>query len=240
MRFVPRNSSKLFVFLGVAACCFAAPLQAQIRTTTHHIEASRKGIYSVEATYPVFRSSSSLARLANRTVSAWSHKYLESFKQQAIRDHKKYKEDQEYTHVVSTAFARPLSPRLLSVGMELYQFSGGAHGMTSRHNFNFGLVDGRPTPLTLGHFFRPGSNYQKRVSDVVIAKLKKYPNADWVQDGTVKALTGQQFNAFGVERDGLRYYFDPYEMGSYASGPFQIKLTLADLGPDFKREWLAR
>ena len=53
-------------------------------------------------------------------------------------------------------------------------------------------------------------------------------------------LTPLQLNSFCIDRDGLTFLINPYEAGPYSSGTFQVKLTLSELGPHFKRALILR
>jgi hypothetical protein len=116
--------------------------------------------------------------------------------------------------------------------MENYQYADGAHGDTPRTTFNFALVNGQPKRLQLADFFAPGMDSRRHVQALLMAKLHKDSRAQFI--GEVKTLSTAQLNRFVVERDGLRFWFDPYEVASYAAGPIDVKLTVAELGPDFK------
>jgi hypothetical protein len=76
------------------------------------------------------------------------------------------------------------------------------------------------------------------VSDAVIAKLKGDRRATFVRSGEVKALTPLQLERFVVVQDGLLFFIDPAEAGPFVAGRFQVKLTIAELGPSFRRTFV--
>lgn len=131
------------------------------------------------------------------------------------------------------------TPRLVSVVISRYDYSGGAHPNHGVEVMNFGLVKGKATQLKLADFFAPGFNGANHVSRLAIAKLKKVQGADWVQSGELKKLDNKMVERFTPSTTGLTWHFNPYDVGPYAAGDFEVKLTLNELGPKFKRAMLA-
>lgn len=117
---------------------------------------------------------------------------------------------------------------------------GGAHPNSYTTVFNVGMTNGRPKLLTMGDFFEPNSDYRSRTNGLISKKLEKQGNADWVNDGSLKMLSTNQLNSFIVTKRGMEWIFDPYEVGSYASGSHEVLLSPTDLGTGFKKSWLAK
>jgi hypothetical protein len=67
-------------------------------------------------------------------------------------------------------------------------------------------------------------------------KAKKNPMTDWLQDGDMqKKLVPSDINQFWVKgKAGCTWEFDPYALGSYASGPFSFDFSWAELKPFLK------
>lgn len=240
--------------LLAALTCFVAPLS--IHTVAHaqeqktaaetfgsrarmgKVARSGKG-WKASALYPIFRADTSLARYAG-----WQAR-LEAEKQTKAQAKDFQKEFATGIMPVQT-YEFTLTPRLnfygtnmISMEQVLFYNTGGAHPNSTVQTFNYGMSGTRPKLLTLGDFFRPNSNYRVQVAAQVMAKLKAQ-GAEWVQDGTAQKLTTAQLNNFSVAPDGLTWIFSPYEMGPYAAGFIEAKLTLRELGPEFRRELLKR
>ncbi len=239
----PLLACTLCAYLGIAMPAARAQegLETQKLTALKKVArlktlASKRKNLSAEVVYPVFRTPTRLARYANAQIRAAVvppyRAWVKENTAEAATSSLRY----DYQAAPDPAFFS--TPRLLSTLINTYQFSGGAHGMALMIPLNYGTVAGKPKSLVLGDFFRPGTGYRKDVEAKIFAKLRKMPGTDWVQDGSVKTLETTQFNNFAVERDGLRWLFNQYEMGSYASGQFEVKLTAKELGAGFKREML--
>ena len=206
------------------------------RATLRKLERSGKN-WRTTARYPVFRADMPLTRYAS-----WQSR-LEAQRQsqEQIAQFKEYlagditpEAPYEFEFAPRLVF---YGPNLISLQQNIYYFTGGAHPNSVTTTRNYGLNQGRPKRLTLGDFFRPGSNYRAATMAKVMDKLKTQ-GADWVVDGTVKDLNTEQLNNFTVDSSGLTWIFSPYEMGPYAAGYIEARLNIGELGPNFRRELL--
>lgn len=197
--------------------------------------------WTAESTYPTFTARTRLARFVNRKVSMVQRK---QFSDWLTETKKAWNESPSgigpYEYASGSGLSYYSKSKLISLYFASYQFMGGAHGMNILDARNFGIINGRPKQLVLGDLFKPGSGYRALVQSRIFAKLKKDPNAAWIHEGSVKKLENSQFNNFVFEPGGLRWFFNPYEVGPYASGTFEVKLSVQELGPDFRRELLSR
>ncbi|AIE84840.1 DUF3298 and DUF4163 domain-containing protein [Fimbriimonas ginsengisoli] len=116
--------------------------------------------------------------------------------------------------------------KLVSVSLQDSTYSGGAHGMTTYSTFTYG-PKGR---MLLSAFFRKGAGYVEQISFALMNQLRTMDRADWVQNGEIRGFKESQLRDFVVRPGGvLRFYFAPYELGSFASGPFEIDLSRKEL-----------
>lgn len=142
-----------------------------------------------------------------------------------------------YTVQVDT-IASYNTPRLASLVTGNYQYTGGAHGNYFFRAYNYGAIEGPLRPLKTRDFFAKGSNWTQDVTFAIFAKIRSNPAASWVQQGEIREFKEQDLQTIGIHADGLTFYFDPYALGSWADGPFKIKLSIEELGPNFKKGWL--
>ncbi|PQV64934.1 Protein of unknown function (DUF3298) [Abditibacterium utsteinense] len=246
IRFMPLLFCCLFVLTGISM----APALAQKSLSGQKLTAlkkvarfetlSEKGKnYTATATFPVFRARTPLARYANAQLRARAVRSFRAWLKDTGSQVKGLPDPPApYDFEIAPSPSFFVARRLISTRLDSYEYNGGAHGMSVMSPLNFGLVKGQLKLLVLGDFFRSNSPYRTLVETKILAKLRKNPDAMWVSDGTVKHLETLQFNNFSVERDGLRWLFNPYEMGPYVAGLFEVKLSLRELGPNFHREWL--
>lgn len=244
-RSVQKFSAALFVGLLLTGSAKAqspdpitsAPLQISSFATLRNHAVLEKNL-EAKTRYPQFRAKTPLTRYVNWRVRTDATKYLRGFVTQARNDLKEFTPPgaMAYDESFGLHFYEP--NRLISLARSLYTYGGGAHGNYGTYGVSYGVPKGekRPRVLVLGDFFRKGSDYQNHVDKALVQKLraKTNPEASWVRDGQIKTLKPQMIRNFVVERDGLRWFFPPYAVGPYVVGQFEVKLSKAELGPDFR------
>lgn len=104
--------------------------------------------------------------------------------------------------------------QFVSVGQLVYQFTGGAHGMSSLTATTFRISSGRA--ISLADLFLPGSNYRERLEGTVR------------RVGTARGLPLWGFNGvkenanYYLTDQGLVLFFQPYEIAPYSEGIVKI------------------
>lgn len=195
--------------------------------------------YSLDGQYPVFLARTRLARFANQKLKQYATSSYSEFLKQARTDLQAGSPmglGYEYESGPLLSTYKP--GRVISLSMNTYRYMGGAHGLGLTDGITYAMINGQPKEIGLADCFVPGTRYRPLVEKLLFAKLRQDDRAEWVHDGTVKTLSPAQFNNFTVEKDGLEWTFNPYEMGSYAAGPISIKLTPKELGPQVRKSLL--
>jgi hypothetical protein len=101
---------------------------------------------------------------------------------------------------------------LLSVVMSNYAiWKEAAHGMTYQSSYTFNLTDGRTIPLA--ELFKPGNDYQKRLSDIVKRQIKER-DVQLITD--FKRIDPNQ--SYYLSEKELTLYFQLYEYTPYYYG----------------------
>ena len=99
---------------------------------------------------------------------------------------------------------------IVSLTQKIYQFTGGAHGMTWQTGHTIDLVSAQR--LLLPDLFRTGSNYAERLNRFVREQgaAKNLPMWEYKGIGTD--------SAFYLNDDGIVLFFQPYEVAPYSEG----------------------
>jgi hypothetical protein len=128
---------------------------------------------------------------------------------------------------IVTAHVAGHAPDFLSLRLDTYSYTGGAHGnhLTQCHSFLW--RDGLMHRVKLADFFRADSDWKSRACGVLLADLKRQ-KAEWPMGGEVNGFKADHFK-FTVSPGGFEFYFDPYEVGSYAQGRFVVKVPFAEV-----------
>lgn len=193
--------------------------------------------YHLRGQYPVFAVKTPLTQYANAQLKRYANKNFEQFRTEAKKEMKESGGlGYEYDSGPSLSWYKP--SRIVSLNMNTYRFMGGAHGLGLSDGITYAMINGKPKEIGLKDCFLTGTDYRTPVERAIFVKLRKDERAAWVEDGSVKSLTVAQFNNFVVEKDGLRWTFNPYEMGPYAVGQIEVKLTAKELGPGVNKKVL--
>lgn len=121
-------------------------------------------------------------------------------------------------------------PLLLTIELESYIFTGGAHGYSSKHYLNFDK--NRAKELENWQLFKNRADFQKFVEI-------KFRNQEKIPAGMPINSTGLMFEKdsfylpenIGFTNEGVRLLYNPYEVASYADGPITITLQFEEVQP---------
>lgn len=111
---------------------------------------------------------------------------------------------------------------LLSLYIDYYQYTGGAHGITTRKPYNIDKKSGNE--LNVKDLFSEGYDYRNTINKVIKGEIEK--NKDMYFTGS-EGFSGIKDNqGFYIEDDNLVIYFGQYEIAPYAAGMPEFKLPL--------------
>ncbi len=111
--------------------------------------------------------------------------------------------------------------QFLSLGQTVYQYTGGAHGMSFLTAFTIQLPAGRVCKLA--DLFVAGTNYRDRLTAIVRREGASRGLPLWDFQG-VKEDAG-----FYLTDDGLVLFFQPYEIAPYSEGIVKMLVRYRDL-----------
>ena len=109
--------------------------------------------------------------------------------------------------------------KILSITQEIYQYSGGAHGITVLHSDNVLLTDG--SILKLMDLFKPDSNYLAVINNYIKSDIEKRDSKMY----TFKAADDN--SPFYITQNGLMFYYQQYEIAPYVAGIVKIEIPFS-------------
>ena len=148
-----------------------------------------------------------------------------------------YEYDCYYGISASTAYA---SDDLLNVDLSIDMYGGGAHGMSTSTSITADLKNGKL--LSYGDVFGPDAKttlVETCTADLKNEKLKRYEGIDAASsnpeliaglDEELKGYTEAiaagvtDFSRWTISEDHATVYFPPYDVGSYAEGPYSCAI----------------
>jgi hypothetical protein len=141
-----------------------------------------------------------------------------------------------------------MTPYLFAVEFSVGSYYAMAvHPNTVTRTLNFKLNPS--TQLELRDIFKTSTNYLDLLSTYSVGDLhkqqpKRFHNPEqraeelknkqdaWILSGA--APTHKNYEQFVLEKGGMRIFFDPYQVGSYAEGRYEVFIPTSVLAPALK------
>lgn len=123
---------------------------------------------------------------------------------------------------VSSDFKLAYNDRgVVSIVLESYEYTGGAHGMTVLKTFNLDLKDGKE--LALKDVFNEGTDYENIINQEISKEIASHPEDYFDGDMGFNGISDEQ--GFYIDQEGIVIYFDLYDIAPYSSGIQKFKLS---------------
>ena len=130
-----------------------------------------------------------------------------------------------------------VTPKAVSLIEFYWEFTGGVHGNGGANGQCFVDDHGSVRRLKLEDLFHPNSDWKKRLIEYCVSDLR-CQGASFITDALVqnpdsattlpdsycdlKQFSTSDLISFTLSPEGLRFYFSPYHVGSYADGVFTV------------------
>ncbi|HQA08297.1 MAG TPA: S-layer homology domain-containing protein [Syntrophomonadaceae bacterium] len=119
-----------------------------------------------------------------------------------------------------------LSDGFLSLYIDYYSYTGGAHGFTDRRAYNIDLTTGRE--LRLSDLFAPDFNYISIINEEIKKQIQAGDEIFFDGELGFQSITENQ--PFYIEEGNLVIYFGLYEIAPYAAGIQEFRFPLDRFG----------
>lgn len=185
--------------------------------------------YRVAVAYPQIAD---LDTPAARRVNAAIRDSVEAFAASIRPDPVEFTGDAEADHfLVGEAEGGPaataLSGRILSSRVDVYAYTGGAHGNLFSFPFTYDLATG--APVHLDDLFHGGTAWLDTLAMHVTDRLIAQRGTGWMFEDAIPP-DESYFPIFTLEPDSLRLFFPPYAIAAYALGPSEVAVPYDALG----------
>lgn len=118
----------------------------------------------------------------------------------------------------------------LSFYIDYYQFTGGAHGITTRKAYT--LDNSTGNLLSIGDLFKEGYNYKRKIDDLIRLEIENNPEIYFTGK---EGFNGIDSNTkFYIDNDNLVIYFGQYEIAPYVTGIPEFNIPIKIFGDNFK------
>ncbi|NQW51630.1 MAG: DUF3298 domain-containing protein [Rhodospirillales bacterium] len=188
-----------------------------------------KVTYKIDLRYPRFAGTTADFTAINRSYADAASKAARETTPTAdagVDREQEWQAEQDYS------LYRP-DPNVITVALTFWAFTGGAHGYGST---SCTLVDLRTGKTVAPEgVFAPGTPWLKEVVAIVGADLKKQfvdnPGFEDALQPNKLTKTVNTNGHFCWQADRLQVYFNQYEVGPYAAGPYTVDIPYSRLKP---------
>lgn len=128
--------------------------------------------------------------------------------------------------------------RFVCIELSSYYFTGGAHGMPLTQYYSFDMKTG--APITLKDLVLPGKMPELlKIAEASFRTQKEVPEGQTLEQAGYD-FEKNQFHlpeAMAMSTNGLMFYYNVYEIASYAQGTTELYLYNDDIEALLKPEW---
>ena len=209
------RTSSVLVFL-LALCCLPLTVYGKDKNKN-----KKQGIsYEADIDYPVFEKEP----LLNAQISDIVQKSLEAFNNEFFSaESPAYPQVFEFDIDSSSVYE---DTNHISFLLNVYQFTGGAHGTTSLIPITYSKQTKKLLSLeeavqpTRKDWLSVLSTEARKQLNTQVQKQKFASSEDWISKGTEPAK--ENFAIFTLEKNSVRIIFSQYQVGPYSSGMPEI------------------
>lgn len=128
-----------------------------------------------------------------------------------------------------------LNSRILSLTVDYYQYTGGAHGITERRPYNIDLGTGQD--LALKDLFSNNFDYRSIINKEINRQISNHKDIYFEGDMGFQGISEDQ--DYYLQDDAVVVYFQQYEIAPYAAGIPEFVIPLSLFGDNFRTDLLA-
>lgn len=190
-------------------------------------ESSKDKRYDIDVSYPAMAERSAAAGAFNKIVKDHVMVYVSEFRgysdEMTDEDRKFLPDGVNYTLDLGYTVEHA-GDEYISISFGRSTYTGGAHPNHWTTTVNFDRKEMKE--IALADLFKPNSGWLKKISDLAIADLTKqmddFADEDWIGRGA--GPDADNFRSWAITDKGLKFFFDPYQVGPYAAGPFETEI----------------
>jgi len=124
-----------------------------------------------------------------------------------------------------------INDNFVSIRFEISEYTGGPHPSSYSKSFNYDLK--KDKAIVLSDIFDSNKDYLSSLSNKAISYLMKansdneYSDEEWIKEGA--GPKAENFQTFTFNKDRIVFYFDPYQVATYAAGRQDIILPFSSI-----------
>ena len=195
--------------------------------------------YSIDTRYPQFDGQAADKGTANFAAvnRAFADDAKKSDEEGTPKPDSGADSDQTWSYEQAFAVYRP-SARAVTISLDFYGYSGGAHGFGGTACMLVDLRTGKA--VEPAGVFTPGDAWLKSMVELVTADLKKQfvknPGFDDALEPAAMAKTLKDASHYRWRSDRLELIFNAYDVGPYSAGAYQVVIPYSRLTALFRAD----
>lgn len=128
------------------------------------------------------------------------------------------------------------SDGVISILLNYYKYSGGAHGIYE--DFSYNIDTKQEKFLDFNDLFKKNSNYKEIIEEEIRKNIKKLEKENPENIGIYDFKGLKENQKFYIEDDNLVLYFDLYEIAPYPAGIPSFKINISKIKDVLKDEYV--
>lgn len=216
----------ILAFLVLAVPVFAEEIN-KIDVVEKSIEENTDK-YDVKIKYPmVVGDKKEVVEKINKTIEDYTLEWLNDLKLLVQEYSKNYEEAGAKMPKMEaySLFESFNTDEVISLPVNYYQYTGGAHGLTTKVSYNYDLKSGKE--IKLKDLFKEGFDYKSIIDKKVREDIEKEKDIYFENGALFKGVNENQ--AYYLNKDGIIVYFQQYEIAPYSSGIREFKIPYGEL-----------
>lgn len=216
----------ILVFLVLAIPVFAEEIN-KIDVVEKSIEENTDK-YDVKIKYPmVVGGKKEVVEKINKTIEDYTLEWLNDLKLLVQEYSKTYEEAGAKMPKMEaySLFESFNTDEVISLPVNYYQYTGGAHGLTTKISYNYDLKTGKE--IKLKDLFKEGFDYKNIIDKKVREDIAKEKDIYFENGALFKGVSENQ--AYYLNKNGVIVYFQQYEIAPYSSGIREFKIPYGEL-----------
>lgn len=186
----------------------------------------RRKMPDIDITYPVLGY-----KAVDEDVRNWVNSIADTFEVEMaplLHDAEIVGEDPDESRYAlhgSCTVLRP-SREAASLVFEIWTYTGGAHGNLDIITLNYSLISGQRLDFVdiFGDVDKALSLLSSNSREVLSRRLAGGRMDQWIMDGTAQDVNN--FASLGLTAQGVRVYFQPYQVAAWAAGAQEVDIPL--------------
>lgn len=231
--------NRLSCLLVAVVCCSLASGQS-VPVTSKRVTKSPAKNVAVDGRSPVFGGTSAIARAANADIAQRQKNSINYVLKIAKGENGIVVRDDH-----GASFGAYWSYELGVVRKDLISYAfvdesnlAGPHPIYYRLSANW-IADG-PKVTKISMRTMAGELGLRDLKQMLTARVIEDERAMFLQDGTIDEVPNEVLENFLVQPKGLRFLFDPYAVGPWATGPIEVDFSWDELRQVLSDEWIQR